>query len=882
LTGGRGDVLVVADGQLAGSFLVFEKELRIGRDAPGTASLGGDPRLSRWHARLAYDNGGTLQIEDLGSSNGTFVNGVRIDRPRRLAPDDLIVVGGTMLRVERKAADSPETVAIGDLPAPKEQVGSPSDQHSGVTSSVAPLATIVKRGERIPVPPAGLTIGRLPENDVPIPLERVSRHHALVVQAGGRYYVADLASRNGTYLNGERLLKEARWLNVGDEITIGGEPLRFLTGQETAFGLEVPAESGVQTIRFTGDRMKIGRDHANDIVLDGPGISRFHAEVVNSGGTLELRDLGSRNGTRLNGKPVSSATVGTGAQIGVGSFRLIFDGSGFVRRDDRGSLRLDAYDVSVAARHATLLNRATLSVQPGEFVAIIGESGSGKTTFLKAMAGIAGPSGGSVLINGEPVLSRLDELGYLPQDEIVHPRLTVIESLRYSARLRLPGDSSREDIEAAVARVLADTSLEQQVHTRIGSLSGGERKRVGLATELLNRPGLLFLDEPTTALDPGLKTRMMALFRELAAVGRQAIVVVTHDTKDLARADKLCVMGRGGEVCYVGSPAGATAFFGVSSFDEIYAALDDRPAVEWRQEFESGSGRAAVEPPPAAPQSSSFVRKPDDWVWQARILAQRYATVFARDRRNLLILLAQAPLLAIAIALLFKRGVFGLPGPGIASAASQLVFLLVVTTVWLGAVDGSREIIKERSMFARERAIGVRIPAYLASKLAVLLALVVAQTVMLLAVVLALRPLQGSTPSHVGLLMTLLLTGFDAVAMGLLISSLVHSEDQATAALPVAMIVQLLLGGAIVTVKNMGNVMGLVSAFVFARWSYAGAGRSVDMNARIAADPSFGAHSPYSHSFFSVSVLATSAILLVFFCALLATSAAALRRKGGV
>jgi len=889
-------VPIVVSGDAAGTRLDAQGEVILGREGEGGPALGEDPKLSRRHARLTRDAGGALAVEDLNSMNGTFVNGERIVGPRVLSAGDLVRVGNTTvevrledddaaIRAPSSFAEEERTQTTDELPLPVEQVGSPTAVRPLLRSSrVAPPATLLHEGKRLPILPHGLTIGRLQESDLVISSELTSRSHARVVPAEGRYFVADLGSINGTYLNGERLLGEARWLNPGDTIAVGGETIRFLTGLETYAGGVPALEPGVQAARFDGRRLTMGRDHSNDVHLEAPSISRFHAEIVATDGVVELRDLGSRNGTRVDGELVSRAAVRAGSEIGIGPFRLIFDGSAFLQRDDRGALRLDAYDIAVAVRAKVILDRTSISVQPGEFVALIGESGSGKTTLIRVLAGVSKPSDGMVLLNGEPVKSRLADLGYLPQDEIVHPRLSVLESLRYSARLRLPPDSSTADIEDAVSRVLAETGLEEQSRTRIGSLSGGQRKRVGLATELLNRPGLLFLDEPTTGLDPGLETRMMELFRSLAAVGSHALLLVTHATRNLELVDRLCVLARGGQMCFLGRPDEAKEFFGVGSFDDIYTALDTRPIEQWRRAFETD--RAAPSAPVDAVRAPSGrvprTRKPEVARvrrLQARVLASRYLRVFLRDRRNVLTLLLQAPLLALAMALLFKPYVFAPPGQGLPSSAAQLLFILVVATIWLGTITSAREIIKERGVFSRERAIGVRVDAYLASKLAVLAPLVTIQTGVLVLVVFQLRPLHGSATTYAALLVALALTGLVAVAMGLLISALVRTEEQAMAFIPVAMIVQLLFGGAIVTVQSMGSVMATLSTLVFSRWAFGGAGQIAQMNERIAGDQVFSGQSPYDPSFFDVPFPATLVILGTFFAVLVGLTAALLRQR---
>ena len=513
-----------------------------------------------------------------------------------------------------------------------------------------------------------------------------------------------------------------------------------------------------------------------------------------------------------------------------------------------------------------LLDRLSFAVEPGELVAVIGESGSGKSTLLKVLAGISKPTEGSVLLSGDPVGSRLAEIGYLPQDEIVHPRLTVLESLRYSARLRLPPDSSPEEIDRAVREALAAVALDHVGEQPVGRLSGGQRKRVGLATELLSHPGILFLDEPTTGLDVGLERQMMQLFRSLAAVGNHAVVVVTHATHSLGTVDKLCVMGRGGNLCFAGPPADALEFFGVESFEDIYVALQDRDAVEWRHEFEQD--RPA---PPGVPGDGSRSGAGGGRSWSPRLLAlqtstltARYLKVFLRDRINLLILLLQAPVLGIFLLLLFKANVFEPPGHGTPLVATQLVFLLVMITIWLGAVDASRELVKERAIFARERAMGVTIAAHLVSKTVVLFALVLIQAVILLGLTAILRPFHESAATYLDVFGILAVTGLAAVGMGLLVSSVAQNEDQATALAPVAMTMQLLVGGGIETVKSMTGVMAAVSTTSFGRWAFEGAGTALHMNARFAADPAAQSQNRYGLSFFTLGTGETYGLLLGF------------------
>jgi ABC-type multidrug transport system ATPase subunit len=287
-------------------------------------------------------------------------------------------------------------------------------------------------------------------------------------------------------------------------------------------------------------------------------VSRFHAELVRSDGRAEIVDLGSRNGTRVGGEVVERAELADGAVAGIGPYRLLFDGEGLVARSEVGALRLEATGVAVETRGKQILAPASTTLGPGELVAIIGESGAGKTTLLKVLAGVSRPSTGAVTVNGEPLANRLTDIGYVPQEDIVHRLLDVREALGFAARLRLPEDASPEEIQAAVDRVLTELSLDAHAGTRVASLSGGQRRRTGVACELLGRPGLLFRDEPTTGMDPGLESKMMALFRELADASRGVALV----TRRLARlveergADAELCRQQGGELSRRGPRVG--------------------------------------------------------------------------------------------------------------------------------------------------------------------------------------------------------------------------------------------------------------------------------------------------------------------------------------
>lgn len=507
---------------------------------------------------------------------------------------------------------------------------------------------------------------------------------------------------------------------------------------------------------------------------------------------------------------------------------------------------LEGHKVEVEVGGKVLLQPTTLRLEEGELVAIIGPSGSGKSTLLKALGGIRPTSGGTVMMRGDDIGLRQADVGYVPQDDTLHHRLSIDEALSFAAQLRLPEEHTKEEREAAIAGVLEQVELDDISERRIGDLSGGQRKRAAVALELISKPELLLLDEPTTGLDPGLERRLMELSRELADRG-QSVLLVTHATQSLDLCDRVAIMAPGGRLAYLGPPTGAPEAFGVEKVDEVYAKLADE--AEERE-------LSRVSEPLSHPRPASSREVPRRRIWpQVKVLCRRYALLFARDRRNTKILSAQVVVLAFGAALLFTSDVFSYDDSGHAlhaAQSAQLLFLIVTVSMWFGAISSVRQIVAERSVLARELAAGVRTEAYLLSKGIVLGTVAAAQTALFVWIVFGLRPL-GEAPSNAQLevLWICILTAWVGVGFGLTLSAFARSEDQAASFLPLILLPQLLFAGAVVTTKDMGGLIQWLSHFVAAQWGFAGIGHAIDMNARIAADPGFAASNHYSSAFFT-------------------------------
>jgi ABC transport system ATP-binding/permease protein len=725
------------------------------------------------------------------------------------------------------------------------------------------------------------SIGRDPECDVTLDDPRVSWLHAGIGMRGGRLEVWDEGSRNGTFLDGHRLgAHVGEPLRDGAELRIGGEILRFHDPENQAHATNAPATreptdiddfdepvSSARVRRYALDRvLRIGRAPDNDIVLDEPNISREHAMIA-PGPPAKLRDRGSRNGTRVGSKQVRAATLEVGTEVGIGPFRLRVEETSVTVSDDRVGLTLRAQTVTKRVGVKTILHPTTLSVAPGEFVALIGQSGSGKTTLLKMLAGITQPSSGDVRIDDDPVTVRQTDIGYVPQSDTVHEQLTVDEALEYAAALRLPSDANAAELRGVVDEALGALRLTEHAGTRIGSLSGGQRKRAATAAELLSKPTMLLLDEPTSGLDPGLERVLMELLRELADDGR-GVVVVTHATSSLALCDTVAVMGRGGHLRFMGSPQDALAHFGVQGFDDVYRILDTEP------EPPAPTGERASKPgrPPRPPGlgGRSFAR-------HVAVITGRYLRTFGRDRRTVALLLGQAPILALVVSILFPSGTLARPDvqPG---QSANYVFMLFTCAIWLGLITACREIVKERSIVVRELSVGVRLDAYVIAKALVLAAVTALQAALLLGTASLVQPLHAPAGDYLQLLGLLILTSWTAAAMGLAVSTMARNVDQAVSFVPLLLLPQLVFGGAIVTLHQMQSAGQAIAGLTFARWAYEGGGSILDMATRLTEDRRYAALNPFGSDFFTVEPSGVAIILAGFSAAFLVLAAALLAR----
>ena len=420
----------------------------------------------------------------------------------------------------------------------------------------------------------------------------MSRRHFQLQPRGNDYVLRDLNSTNGVYVNHQRVHGEVV-LAPGDLIGIGSEVIVHLrfereSDRNRTWTMTLPRR----------DAWIIGRDAACDIALAFEStVSSRHAKVQDRNGAVEIADLGSLNGTWVNGRRVRRATIDPADSVMIGSTLLRFtpvdDGSlRVVRRDCGDEIALECVELTrelsrgLGKEPKRILDGVNLAIRPGEFVGLLGPSGAGKSTLLKALNGYNPGTYGCVLLNEMPLYPCFDmfrnNLGYVPQDDIVHPELTVERSLDYVAQLRLPPDTNAQQRKDLVDTTIETLGLAHVRGSHIQSLSGGQRKRVSIGCELMTRPSLLFLDEPTSGMDPSTEERLMRHFQQMARRGT-TILITTHILYNLSLLDRVVIMARG-RLVFFGTPAEAMQFF----------TIDGAPVARPTQIFEILEGEHPV------------------------------------------------------------------------------------------------------------------------------------------------------------------------------------------------------------------------------------------------------------------------------------------------
>jgi ABC-type multidrug transport system ATPase subunit len=568
----------------------------------------------------------------------------------------------------------------------------------------------------------------------------------------------------------------------------------------------------VRVIPLGRSNLTFGSGTDSEVVLPDESVAPAHAMLEFDGGIYFLRDLRSGAATFVNGKAITRESLSPGDLIYIGAYLFCFKSNHLAWIRQPGAPTLAALNLSQKAGEAVLLDDVTLVVQPGEFVGILGPSGAGKTTLLDALYGFRPAQSGRVFLDGDPLYEEYDRLahqmGYVPQAELVHPELTPTQALEFVFKLRRPS-ATPEERSRTIAETLAVLDLEDRAELPIAKLSGGQRKRVAVGVELLCKPGVMFLDEPTAGLDPGAEAKLMRKLKQLAELGK-SIICTTHIMDNVELFDKIAIIAAGGKLVFFGTPVEARRFFQVARPVEIYDRLEERTAHDWQQLYRKHDAFKAMQvqaskerkPRPVGRQLQSEPPSPPGFFEQCATLTHRFARILASDAQNLGLALLQAVLMSNIICLVMND-------------MPAISFMLVISALWFGCSGAAQQLVRERSIYRRERMVNLRLDAYVFSKFGLLALIGTVQCALMLGIV------RFWNPDVVWSVMlpAMILASCNGIAMGLIISALASTADKATAIVPLVLLPQIIFAGVLTPIGDMGPATNALSYAMVARWA---------------------------------------------------------------
>lgn len=714
-------------------------------------------------------------------------------------------------------------------------------------------------------------------NDIAIPesISVVSKAHCSFQQdRAGEWYIVDDGSMNGLLFNGERV--SLHKLNDGDQFSVGTDVANrlILVYSILTQAPEIDTSSLMQFPLKNIRECSIGRDEKCDIVIRHPTVSRKHCFITNENGNYYVVDNQSTNGVLLNSRVLNGkARLNPMDRINIGGTTIIFNGNALYYQVQGGGVGIVVEHVTKQVgndrakkkgkQRKTILDDISLTIQPNRFVAIIGGSGAGKTTLLECVSGMSELSSGNVYINGESIRSSGKHvrslMGYVPQQDIVYDALTLERMLMYSAKLRMPSDTSEKEIRKKINEILSVVELTEHRHTMISKLSGGQKKRASIAVELLASPKVFFLDEPSSGLDPGTEKHLMHMLKQLAATGK-TVVMVTHTVQNIDLCDEVVCMGKGGRLCFAGTPSQALQFFGKQRMTDVYDELNERSEI-WAKRYREYRSLDRKEDAGSKGKSEKEKRRSSGAFRQFSVMTRRYSEMLVNDKGRLILLLAMPVVLALLVCFAFEadgnlsnvltrfmrkwvKSVTSLKStfPFLRTDDTmKMMFTFSCAVFWTGIFNSIQEISKERPIYQRERFSGVGVVPYIFSKIVPLSLLCLIQSAIMTAI---LSFMTNTTATFYGnlkesgaiamgmrtdglilgpgmmwleTLITTFLCAMSAMSMGLLISTLVSNEI-ALVLCPICLMPQILFSGIVVDLSGMA---GALSNIISCKWSCA-------------------------------------------------------------
>lgn len=579
-------------------------------------------------------------------------------------------------------------------------------------------------------------------------------------------------------------------------------------------------------------KISIGSNSFNDILFPIDDVKETFAEIVCSKDEIKIRDICSTNGTYVNGKKVlDTQELKNLDVIFIGNQKVILYQNTLVYQIFQMGLKIDAVDVVKEVRtkkgYKCIADHINLTIKPSEFVAFVGGSGAGKTTFMKCISGIDKPTSGKILLNGQDLYENYETLkeniGYVPQEDIVYSNLRLYDMLKYTAQLRMADSISEKERRKRIEEVLEIVQLSDFKYTYIKQLSGGQRKRASIAVELIADPSLFFLDEPTSGLDPGTEKSIMETLKNMSSLGK-TIILVTHNILNIGLCDKVVFFGTGGRLCFSGTPKEALAFFGVKHFVDIYDLLNNQ-ANEYADKFKMLQEEVTEKKPTKEEKKPQMLTHKKSFLKQLWILIKRYIKLIANDTQQLLLLFAQAPVIAVLLSFVANDKMYSHY-----SDTKGMLFSIGCACVWLGLLNSIQEICKERVILEKEHMANLKLSTYLLSKFIVQAILAFIQSSL---IVMIFQGIVGKSDYSIlinnywDIQIVCFLSILSSASMGLFVSSFVKNSDIAMSVIPLILVPQLLFSGILFKLEGLTEA---ISYFILCRYSVEGLGTSVNLN----------------------------------------------------
>ncbi len=682
------------------------------------------------------------------------------------------------------------------------------------------------------------------QNDIVIPIGTVSGSHGKIKIQNGDIYVADLESSNGTYffdgtqyvrMKPNKYYKKTRsdWIFRIDSQKKNSDhsAVVIFTNSETRGSWQcMPLDEGLSTI---------GRASDNTIVMKPPNFSRHHAGIYRRENHYMLVDYNSMNGVYVNGVRIrGQQEIHEKDMIQIAGSLFLLNNGKLMYQTTLSGVSLTLENICKTVGHGSnrkrILNNVSCEIGNNEFVAIIGGSGAGKTTVMNAMSGFDSDISGRVYCNGIDLRRNFNTLknmiGFVPQQDIIYENLTLQRMLYYTAKMKMPSDTSKAEIRARIHKVLEMVDLVQHAKTYIRKLSGGQKKRASIAVEMLADPGLFFLDEPTSGLDPDTEQSLMHTLAKLSKSEGKTIIMVTHTIQSIDLCDKVIFMGPGGKICYCGPPSEITNYFGKKSLVEVYNELAGN-VDNWNGYFlQNYYMEKQNNPPSQAPHPNAGLEKKGKQVSsfkQCLVLIARYFELIWNDKQRLLLLFIQP------IAIAFLLAVVAVDDTFITYEDTRsIMFALSCSGIWIGLFNTIQEVCKERPILKREYMGNLRLWGYIVSKYVVQGVICFLQATLLVAIFLRLMKHSAEAGLYFAkpgmeIWITMILTIFASASMGLIVSSLMKNGDRAMAVAPFVLIIQLLFSGVLFTLDGMAEH---VSKITVSRWAMECLGNITNLN----------------------------------------------------